>query len=354
VPTTTVTYSGFVNGEDSSVIDTLASVSSAQSGVVNAGTYADNYTAGDAADGNYSFKYVKGNLTVDKKLLTVTADAQSATYGDTLGTLTYRTSGLVGDDSLTGALTTAYGGAGTVLKHANGFDVSGSPFAITKGSLDNSNYSISYTGANLTLEAKELNVSANNKTITFGSIEPALTYSYTGLVSGDSSASFSGALARESGNGAGAYSILRNTLAATGNYTIGSYNAGVFTIVAAPNTLLVIPNTVVIASQTPEMNIHNSSNFGDTLMTSSSGGGVVQTKTTAPASDDFPDYDAKKEDAGKEDAKEDAGKEDTKKEDAGDTLITPLQSVKMQGGLLRIEPALARRFGLDSNQDTQF
>ena len=37
-------------------------------------------------------------------------------------------SGLVGGDSLTGALTTANGGAGTVLKHANGFDVSGSPF----------------------------------------------------------------------------------------------------------------------------------------------------------------------------------------------------------------------------------
>ena len=84
---------------------------------------------------------------------------------------------------------------------------------------------------------------------------PALTYTYTGLVGGDSSASFTGALARASGNSIGAYGILQNTLTATGNYTIGAYNPGVFTINAPA-----IPNSVASVTQAPSLNTFNSSN----------------------------------------------------------------------------------------------
>lgn len=64
VPGSSITYTGFVNGENSSVIDTLATLNSAQAGIVNAGTYARNYTASGALDDNYSFTYVDGNLVV--------------------------------------------------------------------------------------------------------------------------------------------------------------------------------------------------------------------------------------------------------------------------------------------------
>ena len=42
-----------------------ASVASAHSGILNAGSYTGNYTAYGAVDNNYSFTYISGNLTVE-------------------------------------------------------------------------------------------------------------------------------------------------------------------------------------------------------------------------------------------------------------------------------------------------
>ena len=87
-------------------------------------------------------------------------------------------------------------------------------------------------------------MTANNQTIVVGSPDPALTYSYTGLASGDVGATFTGA-SRIGNNNVGTYSILQNTLAASGNYTIGVYDPGVFTINAAASTSNTnIPSTV--------------------------------------------------------------------------------------------------------------
>ena len=90
---------------------------------------------------------------------------QSATYADTLGGLTYSESGLQTGDSMNGGAgvtneNSTTSAAGTVLSHANGFDVSHSPFAIVQNTLGVSdgngggNYNIVYTGANLVLSAK--------------------------------------------------------------------------------------------------------------------------------------------------------------------------------------------------------
>mgnify|MGYP000019303233 CR=1 FL=1 len=102
------------------------------------GTYNINYSSGTLTSAlGYAFSYANNAsaFTVGQRAITVTASAQSATYGDTLGTLGYSvTAGtLYGSDSLSGALTTAHGGAGTVLSHANGFDVSGSPTITLQG-----------------------------------------------------------------------------------------------------------------------------------------------------------------------------------------------------------------------------
>jgi len=65
VPTTTVAYAGFVNGETNTVLTTQPTVNSAQSGVVAAGTYSGNYTVSGAAAANYAISYVSGTLTVN-------------------------------------------------------------------------------------------------------------------------------------------------------------------------------------------------------------------------------------------------------------------------------------------------
>ncbi len=159
-------------------------------GVALAGADAGNYTLS-------SQPTATANITA--RAITVTADAQSATYGDTLQALTYQlTAGaLQGTDSYAGALTTASGGAGTVLKHANGFDVVGSPFAILQGTLaindgnGGNNYTLTYVGGNVTLSAKAITVAsgvtADNKSYD-GTTAATLTYSapaLAGVVAGD-------------------------------------------------------------------------------------------------------------------------------------------------------------------------
>ena len=73
----------------------------------------------------------------------------------------------------------------------------------------------------------------------YGGAVPALTYTYTGLVNGDTSATFSGGLATTatSSSSVGGYPITVGTLAATGNYTIGTFNPGTLTVNAAALTI---------------------------------------------------------------------------------------------------------------------
>jgi hypothetical protein len=96
-----------------------------------------------AADSNYALTFVGAKLTVAKRPITVTADAQSKAFGEADPALTYRvTSGsLAGSDSFTGALTRVAGEAvGT--------------YAIQQGTLTaGANYSLAYVGANLSIGA---------------------------------------------------------------------------------------------------------------------------------------------------------------------------------------------------------
>jgi hypothetical protein len=63
---------------------------------------------------------------------------------------------------------------------------------------------------------------------------PTLTYHYSGLVNGDTSASFTGGLATTATVSVGSYAITQGNLAATGNYTIGTFNPGTLTVTVAP------------------------------------------------------------------------------------------------------------------------
>jgi hypothetical protein len=155
----------------------------------NVGAYAINQndlTAGS----NYNLTYVGANLTIDPAPLTVTADARSKTYGAADPALTYTATGFVNGESaavLTGA-----------LGRSAGETVAGSPYAITQGTLAGSNYSITYTGANLTIDPAPLTVTADARSKTYGAVDPALTYQITGgaLVGSDT---ITGALSRTPG-----------------------------------------------------------------------------------------------------------------------------------------------------------
>ena len=235
-PAFTQTVTGFVNGDTSSVLSgPLPQAGSTAFQTTGVGTYyIFGYAGGvHATNNNYTIAEVNGTLTINKAHLTVTADPQAMTYGDTNPTLTAAITGFVNGENLgtsgvngTASVTTTAPTSGNGSYSAGTWGISTGAGTLTAG-----NYDFNYAGNTLTVAKAALTVNANDNSMTEGGTEPALTYGYTGLVNGDSSASFSGALGHN-GTTAGTYSVLQNTLAATGNYTIDSYNPGVFTILA--------------------------------------------------------------------------------------------------------------------------
>ena len=122
----------------------------------NAGEYAITGTS-TATDVNVTF--VNGKLTVTPAALTVTANAQNKVFGANDPTLTYMVTGLVNNDQLTGKLTRDEGeNVGT--------------YAIKQGTLAaSSNYTLSFTSANLIIAAK---------TVATPTIEMAASVTYDG------------------------------------------------------------------------------------------------------------------------------------------------------------------------------
>jgi filamentous hemagglutinin family protein len=70
VPTTTLIYSGFANGQDNTALATQPTVASTESGTVPEGTYTGNYIASGAIDTNYNISYVAGDLIVNPSPIT--------------------------------------------------------------------------------------------------------------------------------------------------------------------------------------------------------------------------------------------------------------------------------------------
>ena len=214
----------------------LATTATASSHV---GSYA--ITASGAASSDYTISYVGGTLTVTPAPLTITANNASKMYGAVIPTLTVHYDGFVNGDT-TGSLTTPPVLTTTATASSNvlsgGYDIA------VSGATD-SDYSFSYVDGTLTVTPAPLTVNATGDSMTYGGTVPALTYTYTGLVNNDTSATFSGSLVTTatSSSNVGDYPITQGTLAATGNYTISTYNPGTLTVEAAPLTISAVYST---------------------------------------------------------------------------------------------------------------
>ncbi|MWD29015.1 filamentous hemagglutinin N-terminal domain-containing protein [Aquicoccus sp. SCR17] len=115
---------------------------------------------------NYDITYVFGTLTVDPRDLTITANDQTKTYGDTLvfGTGDVTVDGLVLDDSVDG-VTLSSPGAGPEAT------VSGSPYVITAEGAEGSgleNYNITYVDGGLTVTPRDLVITALDQSKEYG------------------------------------------------------------------------------------------------------------------------------------------------------------------------------------------
>ena len=247
-PTLTYTDTGLVNGDTlSGLLATPATLTS------NVGAYA--ITQGTlAASSNYALTYVGANLTVTAAPLTVTADAQSRLYGAANPTLTYVSSGLVNGDTLSGLLATTATATSNV-----------GPYAITQGTLAaSSNYALTYVGANLTVTAAPLTVTADAQSMVYGSTVPTLTYVSSGLVNGDTLSGLLATSATTTSN-VGSYAITQGTLAASANYAL-SYVGAHFAVTAAPLTVTANAQSRIYGGANPTLTYTDTGLLnGDTL-----------------------------------------------------------------------------------------
>jgi hypothetical protein len=195
----------------------------------NVGSYA--MTIGTLANSNYNITFVPASFTITQRPITVTAAAKSKEYGvsDPAFTHTVTTGSLVVGDALTGSLSRVTGeNIGT--------------YAILRGTVDNTNYDITYAGALLTVTQRPITVTADTLSKEFGAADPALTFTITtgSLVVGDA---LTGSLSRASGETVGAYAIAQDTLT-NSNYAI--------TYVPANLSVTQRPITVTAAAKTKE------------------------------------------------------------------------------------------------------
>ncbi len=146
--------------------------------IVGAGT--TNITASQAGDATYNpATDVVQSLTVNKAPLTATANSTSKIYGTVNPVFTVSYSGFVNSDTAA-SLTTQPTVASTA--------VTGSPvgsYPITAQNGASSNYSISYVSGTLTINPAVLTITAANATKPQGTVNPPLSFSYSGFVAGD-------------------------------------------------------------------------------------------------------------------------------------------------------------------------
>lgn len=217
--TWSVTEGDLVNGDTlSGALSTEATV---RSGV---GDYA--IAQGTLDDANYAITFVEGALTVDRRAITVTADDGSKIYGDANPALTWSvTDGdLVNGDVLLGDLVTevdATTGVGS--------------YEVGQGTLAASdNYELTYEAGTLTVERREVTITADDQSRLFGFDNPALTWRITAgdLVNGDA---VSGSLSTDAEplSLIGTYSIDQGTLGLSPNYDL-SFVAGTMAVTPVP------------------------------------------------------------------------------------------------------------------------
>ncbi|MFY0690270.1 MAG: tandem-95 repeat protein, partial [Cyclobacteriaceae bacterium] len=130
-PSPTVSYTGFITGEDET--DLGGTLSFAAITDTDAGAYTDVIVPSGYTSSNYTISYVTGDLTISKKSIEVTADAVSKVFGETDPSLTYTvTSGsLESGDSFSGNLSRESGETVGTYNITTGTLTSGDNYELT-------------------------------------------------------------------------------------------------------------------------------------------------------------------------------------------------------------------------------
>ena len=182
-PVFTITYEGFANSENASVLTLAPVASTSATGTSNVGNYDIAISNGTAA--NYTLTVVKGALTITKATLTVTAENKSRIYGASNPTLTFTYAGFVNDQTAS-SLSTGPTASTTAKSTSKVGD-----YDITLSGAADNNYDFVYNKGKLTINKATLTVTAQNNERCFAANDPALSYIVLGFANGEDTTVFS-------------------------------------------------------------------------------------------------------------------------------------------------------------------
>ena len=173
-PTFTISYSGFLNGDDETgIIEPLASTTATSlSGV---GPYPIQLNGGSSL--NYDIVNHDGILTVTLASLIASADNKTKTYGAAVPPLTISYTGFVNGDNPSNITAPTISTTATSLSPVNTY-----PITLIGGTA--ANYTITRTNGVLSVTKAILTVTADTKSIYQGSSTPTYTSTITGFVPG--------------------------------------------------------------------------------------------------------------------------------------------------------------------------
>ena len=179
-------FSGFVNGDSAAAVFGAPQLTTTENSGSPVGVYSISVSVGTLFSANYSFAFSPGTLVVVPALLTVTAVSRTFTYGSALPVLSYSISGFVNGDSV---VTAVQGAPMLTTLAAEGAGAGRYAVSVSQGSMSAANYSFMFVAGALTIEKAVIQVTPQNASMTYGAKMPALTYTMSGFVNGDSAES---------------------------------------------------------------------------------------------------------------------------------------------------------------------
>jgi len=266
LPTLTASYSGFVNGDTETSLDTPATLATTATAASNAGNYA--ITAAGASDLNYTVTLVNGTLSVAPVPLTITAQNQSKDYGAALPVFTATYSGFVNGDTETSLDTpVTLATTATLLSNAGSYP-------ITATGASDVNYSITQVNGTLTVNPVPLTITANNASRSYGMINPPFAATYSGFVNGDDETDLVGTLsfitAAETNSPVGTYPVTPSGLSSP-NYTVGfvdgTLTVTAYALVATANNQAKLYGAALPALTGTLVGVHNGDAITATFIT---------------------------------------------------------------------------------------
>lgn len=170
-------YSGFITGEDESVITNRGTYSTSATAKSDVGTYSVSLAGASAQ--NYTFTYESGTLAVTKAPLTMTARDKTMEYGGRMPSLEVDYSGLKNNETKPVWTTEP-----TVSTTASSTSKAGTyPITISGGVAKN--YDVTYKKGTLTINKVVLTATTKDATRIYGDENPDFELTYSGLKNGE-------------------------------------------------------------------------------------------------------------------------------------------------------------------------